>query len=127
MTPPELTAPDPGAPATPTVGVPPSGGPTAPVQLLPLKHLATLLATPSRWLILQELAKGEPLPVTVIAQRIGQSPDSTSKQLAILRRIGVVITGYGRLYTFSPPFRPAPGTRTISLGPCTLHFEAPLH
>lgn len=126
MIPPEPTAPPPGTPSNPPVGVPPSGGPAAPVQLLPLQHLAAVLGKPARWLILQELVKGEPLPVTILAQRIGQTPDATSKHLAVMRRAGVVLTGYGRLYALTPPFRPAPGTRTIPLGPCTLNFEAPL-
>ena len=100
--------------------------PATPAPLLPLDALASLLAAPARWLILQELAKGEPLPVNVLAQRTGTTASAASKNLTLMRRLGVVHSGYGRLYTLTPPFRPAPGSHSISLGPCTLHFDSPL-
>ncbi len=103
-----------------------ASSPAPPAPLLPLEQLAFLLSSPPRWLLLQELAKGEALPVGVLGQRTGQSSDSASKHLAIMRRMGVVVVGYGRLYSLSPAFRPLPGTRTLEFGVCLVRLEGRL-
>ncbi len=94
------------------------GGPV----LIPLSKLARVLGNPMRWRILLELAKGEALPVKELARRISCSPDLTSKHLAILRRVGFVMTGYGHLYQLVPALRPEPGGRVLDLGHCLLRL-----
>lgn len=98
----------------------------APVPLLPLDQLALLLSSPPRWLLLQELAKGEALPVSVLGERLGITADLAGKHLKVLRGMGVVTVGYGRLYSLSPAFRPAPGTRTLEFGICQVRLEGRL-
>jgi DNA-binding transcriptional ArsR family regulator len=105
---------------------PASATPSPPVPLLPLDQLAMLLSSPPRWLLLQELAKGEALPVSVLGERIGITADLAGKHLKVLRSMGVVTVGYGRLYSLSPAFRPAPGTRTLDFGICQVRLEGRL-
>ncbi len=40
--------------------------------------------------------------------------------LTVLRAAGLVVTGYGRLYSLAPAHRPAPGAATLDLGPCLI-------
>jgi DNA-binding transcriptional ArsR family regulator len=90
--------------------------------LIPLNKLARVLADPKRWKILQELAKGEALPIKEIANRIGRKPDMTSKHMAVIRDAGLVVTGYGHLYLLAPAFRPPAGATSIDLGHCSIHL-----
>lgn len=88
---------------------------------LGIKDCAHLLGSPARWQLLLELAKGEALPTTELARRLGLDLSSTSKHLAILRKLKLAQTGYGRLYTLTPAYRPAPNAPTrLDLGPCQL-------
>jgi DNA-binding transcriptional ArsR family regulator len=95
-------------PATPSVSLP---------------GLSRVLGDPSRWAILRELGKGEPLPVNLIARRIGISEDSTSKHMAVIRKAGLAQAGLGRLYTLAPAYRPAPGATHIDFGHCLLRLS----
>jgi DNA-binding transcriptional ArsR family regulator len=89
-----------------------------------LKHLASVLHQPVRWRILKELAKGEALPVWVLAGLARSTPPKVSKHMAVLRKAGLVTVGYGRLYKLSPNLKPeADGTR-LDLGHCVLKLDA---
>ena len=92
---------------------------------LALEPLTLLLNDPARWFVLRELAKGEPLPVHELARRLGRSTDSISKHLAVRRRVGGAVVGFGRLYALAPAFRPAPGTAVIDFGPCVVRLDSP--
>ena len=91
---------------------------------LGLDALTLVLNGQTRWILLRELSKGEPLPIHELARRTGKSSDSISKHMAVLRRLGVVVVGFGRLHSLAPTFRPAPGTNTIKFGYCTVHLDA---
>ncbi len=95
------------------------------VEIIPLEKLAGVLSDPGRWLILQELGKGEPLPVQELAKRTGRSAGMTSKHMATLRDAGVVVVGFGRLYQLAPVVRPAPGAKILDLGLCQLRLDVP--
>jgi DNA-binding transcriptional ArsR family regulator len=73
---------------------------------LPLKlaDIITALGSVVRHRILLELAKGEPLPAYVVAQRVGITPNAASKQLLLLRDLGVLHRGYGDLYQIPARF-----------------------
>lgn len=75
-----------------------------------------------RWRRLDELSKGEPLPVKELARRTGLTTYNASKHLVRMKRLGVVETKWGRLYALAPAFLPEPGSRTVRLGVCALHF-----
>ena len=84
--------------------------------------LARVLSAPDRWKLLGELARGEALPVSELARRAGISREQCSKHMILLKSLGLVAQGWGRLYSIAPAFVPAPGTRDLRFGPCTLHF-----
>ncbi len=88
---------------------------------IPLAQLAKVLRHPDRWGILAELAKGQALPVGELARRVRATADSTSKHLLCLKKAGIAVKLYGQLYALAPAFRPAPGSRDIAFGHCTLH------
>ena len=94
--------------------------------MMPLAKLARVLSDPTRWRILRELAKGEALPVQVLAGRAGSTPNLTSKHMSVLRKAGMVVVGYGRLYQLVPEMRPAPGAMHLDLGHCHLRLDTPL-
>jgi DNA-binding transcriptional ArsR family regulator len=82
------------------------------------------LADVRRWKILLELAKGEALPVVELARRVGCAPAQASKHMKTLRDAGLVQTGYGRLYSFTPAVRVQREEKLIDLGPCLLRMDA---
>lgn len=69
--------------------------PVSPKPLLGLKQMALLIIDLARWSVLRELAKGEPLPVYEQARWAGRTPDAPTKHVKVLRRLGVVETGWG--------------------------------
>ena len=92
--------------------------------LLSLDQVCRLVSDPVRWGILRELLKGEALPPLELARRVGRSRDAVSKHLGVMRRSGVVVTGFGRLYSIAPAFRAACGADgTFDLGHCLLRLE----
>ena len=103
----------------------PDSEPT-PAPPIPFGNLCQLLGTWQRWVILKELAKGEPLPATVIARLINTSRDATSKQLAFMKKLGGIVQVHGRCYKLAPAIRPAPGTMTLDFGLCVLRLDRPL-
>jgi DNA-binding transcriptional ArsR family regulator len=95
-----------------------------PAAPLPLEKVLTAIGSPIRWRILQQLAAGEQLMVAEIAERIGQSADNTSKQLAVLRDVGVVTAGRNRLYQLQPQFIADKTERLLDFGWCLLRMNA---
>ena len=93
--------------------------------------LIEVIGDPARWAILRELAPGTPLSVQELAERIGKTPNQTSKHLTLLRGAGAVIIvdqpghdGRKQFHTIAESFRrtgPA-GQPEIDYGPCLLRF-----
>lgn len=77
-----------------------------PADLLPLSTQCLLVGDVTRIAVLRELAKGEPLPVSELARRLGRAPTAISKHLTLLRKTGVAVQGFGRLYRLAPAFGP---------------------
>ena len=97
----------------------------ASVQPLPDRALlAAALGNHDRWLILKELAKGEPRMTIELARLIGSSPDATAKQMFMLRRAGLVEQLYGKLYTIPKKYLPQPGQPVVDFGHCLLRLDA---
>ena len=99
-----------------------------PVQPMKLgfKQTVHLLSHEVRWRMLRELAKGEALPPTELARRVGMTPNATRRHLWLLRDRGVVMTGYAGLYSLTPAYRSAPGTATIDFGHCIMRLDTPV-
>ena len=87
--------------------------------------LSRVLGDPRRWAILRELAKGEPLPIYLLASIIRISESSTSKHMAVIRNAGVAISGLGNLYTLAPAYRADPETQEIDFGHCVVRPSPP--
>jgi DNA-binding transcriptional ArsR family regulator len=99
----------------------PDTPPDAPATpLLPLATLLGAIANPIRWQILSELATGEQLMVTELAERIRQSADAVSKHMALLRNAHIVSVGRNRLYRVQPHFIADKAKRLLDFGWCLL-------
>jgi len=97
----------------------------ASIQPLPNRALlAAALAHESRWIILKELSKGEPRMTLELARLIGTSPDATAKQMLMLRRAGLAVQTYGRLYSLPKQYLPVPGQPIVDFGHCLLRLDA---
>lgn len=94
-----------------------------PSPTIPLDKLVEVLSSTVRWRILRELANGDQLMVVELAERIRQSPDLTSKHMAILRTAGVVTQGQNRLYQIAPQFLADKTGRLIDFGHCLLRVS----
>ncbi|MEO5719772.1 MAG: ArsR family transcriptional regulator, partial [Chthoniobacterales bacterium] len=90
---------------------------------IPLAELLAVLASPSRWLILRELASGDKLMVAELAERVGLNPDATSKAMAVLREARVVTQGRNRLYQLAPQFIVDKTERILDFGYCQLRMN----
>ena len=97
----------------------------AAIKLLPDRALlAAALGYHDRWIILNELSKGEPLMVLELAKLIGKSPDATAKQMLMLRRAGLAVQAHGRLYSIPKQYLPQPGQPVVDFGHCLLRLDA---
>jgi hypothetical protein len=57
-----------------TLHVEPPGRPADSLRTIPLAKILNVISVPTRWYLLRELASGEPLMVSELAERLGQSP-----------------------------------------------------
>ena len=101
----------------------PQAGPPTPTATIPLAEILGAISNPARWNLLRELASGEPLMVTELAERVGQSLDTASKNMAILRKAGIVIQGRNRLYQIAPQFLADKTERILDFGYCLLRMN----
>ena len=96
-----------------------SSGPTS----IRLDRLGLALNDSARWRILRELARGKALPVSELGRRVGRTVDSVSKHMIVLRKAGLVVSGFGRLYELAPGLQPPPGVMELDLGYCVLRLD----
>lgn len=97
--------------------------PSAAAPILPLKTLLKCISGTTRWDILRELADGSSLMVSELAKRTGWGADVISKQLAILRKAGIVINPRGRLFEIAPQFLADKTNRLVDFGYCLLRMN----
>jgi DNA-binding transcriptional ArsR family regulator len=95
---------------------------TVPAPNLPFETVLTIISNSTRWRILRELAGGS-LMNSELATRCDCAPDAMSKQLAVLRKAGLVINPRGRLFELAPQFLAAKDQRLLDLGYCTLRLD----
>src|SRR5688572_12522152 len=91
-------------------------------SLLPLKNVLLAISDITRWNILKELAAGEPLMATELADRLRRTPNVISKHLGVLRKTRVTRVNR-RLNELAPHLRPASGQREIDFGHLVIRFE----
>lgn len=90
---------------------------------LSIRSASLALSDPTRWTIINELAGGEPRMVSELAKLTGRSMGVISKHMAVLRKVGIVYIGRGRLYHLEKHFIPAPGSEGIDFGPCIFRIQ----
>lgn len=95
----------------------------ASVKPLHLPKVLAAISSLSRWEILRELIKDQPLPVCEIAIRLRASETSISKHVAVLLSSGVVCRHYG-LYMIEPRFL-VPGESSLDFGCILIRFNPP--
>jgi DNA-binding transcriptional ArsR family regulator len=100
----------------------PQNGPPIPSPTILLAQILSAISVPVRWYLLRELASGEQFMVSELAERLGQSPDATSKNMAVLRNAGIVTQGRGRLYSLAPQFIADKAARIVDFGYCLLRM-----
>jgi predicted transcriptional regulator len=88
-----------------------------------LETVLTCISGTTRWDILRELADGSSLMVSELARRTGWGAYVISKQLAILRKAGIVINPRGRLFEIAPQFIADKSQRLLDFGWCTLRMN----
>ncbi|GAA5481371.1 ArsR/SmtB family transcription factor [Haloferula sargassicola] len=86
-----------------------------------LDHVLLAVSNQRRWQIFIELAKGEPLPVSELARRLGIGQSAMSKQIGVLRDCGVVVSRYGN-YALRPGLLSADG-KTLDFGWVVLRLD----
>jgi DNA-binding transcriptional ArsR family regulator len=101
----------------------PPDGPPIPSAPIPVGQFLNIISVPARWYLLRELASGEQFMVSELAERVGQSPDTASKNLAVLRNAGIVTQGRNRLYTLAPQFIADKTERILDFGYCLLRMN----
>ncbi len=92
---------------------------------IPLTTILNVISSPARWRILREVASGDQLMVSEIAERTRQSKDVTSKHIGMLRAAGIVIQGRNRLYQIAPQFLADKTERHVDFGYCLLRLDVP--
>ena len=60
----------------------------------PIARILPGISSTVRWAVLRELAKGDPLPIYELANRLRMSESAMSKQMAVMRRAGLVVNPY---------------------------------
>ena len=98
-----------------------------PATIKQLPDRALLMAAlnhPDRWVILKELAKGEPRMGIELAELIGKSRDATAKQMFMLCRAGLVTHQRNRTYSLAKQYLPQPGQQVLDFGHCLLRLDA---
>jgi DNA-binding IclR family transcriptional regulator len=96
--------------------------PPAPVSLETLRKFLVAIGSVERWQILQELAKGEALPVRMLAKRIGIPETNVSKLMVSLRESGIAERTPSRAYRIHPQFT-VPGEQAVDLGVMLLRLD----
>ncbi len=89
-----------------------------------LHLLLKAIGDPTRWAILGALTSGEPQMVIEIAEKIGASASTVSKNLAIMRKANVVTANRAGLYSIPRAYLPTLGQPIIDFGHCLLRFDA---
>jgi len=104
----------------------PQAGPPIPSATIPLDEILGAISNPARWNLLRELASGDQLMVTELAERLGQSFDATSKHMTVLRKAGIAIQARNRLYSVAPQFIANKTERILDFGYCVLRLNVGL-
>ncbi len=94
----------------------------AQIPVIPLASLLNAVSDMTRWRILNELLKGEALPVLELSKRLGVQSTNLGKHCAVLLGLGILKRGYGKLYSI-PACYLVPGQRALDFGAVLLRLD----
>ena len=87
--------------------------------------VASALANPIRWAILQALCD-EPMGSSGLVGVVGGTTSTVAKHMNKLMAAGICVRGKGQFYKIAPQFQPAPGTpRVLDFGHCIIRLDLP--
>ena len=89
---------------------------------VPFNTIVTVISDRTRWKILAELHKGEPLPAGELAKRLGVPATNISKHLVRMRKSGVLDRGFGKLYRIPQRFF-VEGQQALDFGVVVLRLD----
>jgi DNA-binding transcriptional ArsR family regulator len=95
----------------------------APTPTIPLDVLLDAISSIVRWNILRELADGSSLMVSELATRTGIDPSVISRNLAVLRKAGIVINPRIRLFEIAPQYLSDKTDKLLDFGWCALRMN----
>jgi hypothetical protein len=93
-----------------------------PSKALQFKDLIAATASPDRWRIFMELAKGEPLPSGELARRVGMTLNAASKLVLRMHRAGLLERRFGNVYRIPEKFL-VPGEAKLDFGPMVVRLD----
>jgi predicted transcriptional regulator len=86
------------------------------------EDLIAAIASPDRWRIYAELAKGEALPSGELARRVGMTLNAASKLVLRMERSGLLERRFGNVYRIPPQFL-VPGEAKLDFGPLIVRLD----
>jgi hypothetical protein len=86
------------------------------------EDLIAAVASPDRWRIFTELAKGEPLPSGELARRVGMTYNAASKLVLRMERAGLLERRFGNVYRIPAQFL-VPGEAKLDFGPLIVRLD----
>ncbi len=89
---------------------------------LPLPAVLSAISSPTRWMILRELAQNGQCAVVELAERLNETPTGVSKHMRVLLDAGIVDVGRNRLYSIKGEFMV--DAKTVDLGWCALRLQS---
>ncbi|MFA6561986.1 MAG: helix-turn-helix domain-containing protein [Verrucomicrobiia bacterium] len=95
---------------------------TGQIPVIPLGRLLTAVSDMTRWRILDELLKGEALPVLELSNRLHVPATNIGKHCAVLLELGMLRRGYGNCYSIPACFL-VPGQRVLDFGAVLLRLD----
>ncbi|MBI5688087.1 MAG: helix-turn-helix transcriptional regulator [Verrucomicrobia bacterium] len=95
---------------------------TTQMPVIPLARLVNAVSDMTRWRILDELLKGEALPVSELSKRLHVPATNIAKHSAKLMQLGMLRRGYGDLYSI-PACYLVPGQRALDFGAVLLRLD----
>jgi predicted transcriptional regulator len=89
---------------------------------IPLQSLLTAVSNTIRWQVFDELIQHGGMTTLPLAKKIGVPFSTLTKHLQLLKRLGLLDQGMGKIYSIPERFR-VPGERALDFGPVVLHLD----
>ena len=89
---------------------------------IPLQSLLTAISNTIRWRIFDELLQHGGMTTIPLAERIGVEFSTLTKHMQLLKNLGLLEQGMGKIYSIPKRFL-VPGERALDFGPVVLRLD----